>query len=86
MRVMFPYSHAFSGGRVEVQDDGADGPSCVVEFADGTIVIGEVLGIDAGRYQLLVPAYITASGSLVQQRRWVLERRREERGWRSLAS
>ncbi len=73
MRFSFPYSHAFPNGRVVVEDDRANEPQCMVEFADGTTVIAawrqekEDISLDMSDYR-------TAKGTRVSARRWRLVR------------
>ncbi|WP_411033998.1 hypothetical protein [Shinella sp. BYT-45] len=71
MRFSFPHSHAFPGGRVTVEDAAAAEGSCVVEFGDGIVLIGEwrPAGTDI---ELDVPAYRTAKGTKIDARRWRL--------------
>lgn len=81
MRFGFPHSHAFRGGRVSVEDDGAAGPECLVEFGDGVTIVAEWRhagdAIDLG-----IPAYRTAKGTRIEPRRWRLVRRKDG-VWRS---
>ncbi len=73
MRFVFTHSHAFPGARVALHEDGTEGPGCLVEFGDGTAVIGqwaredEAIGLD-------IPGYRTAKGNPVAARRWRLTR------------
>ncbi len=81
MRFVFPHSHAFPGGRVELDDDGKSGPECLAEFGDGVTVIatcrfeGETILVD-------VPTYRTARGTQVAARSWLLAKGRDG-VWRS---
>ena len=84
MRFTFPHSHAFSGGQLTVQDDAAPGPSCMVEFGDGTMVIGELANAADGHYDVNVPDYKTAKGHTVKARSWRIARRGGEGVWRSM--
>lgn len=69
MRFVFPHSHAFSGGRVVVDDDARAGPECLVEFGDGVTVIAE-WHRESDAISLSVPAYRTAKGTPVLARKW----------------
>lgn len=82
MRLSFPHSHAFHGGRLTLEDDGASGPSCTVEFGDGAIVIGR-LESDGDGWVLDMPDYETAKGHTVTSRTWKLVRADDET-WRSM--
>ena len=73
MRFAFPHSHAFPNGRVTLDDDGADGPQCLVEFGDGVTVIAEWRA-DGDAIRLSVPDYRTAKKTLVSARDWRLTR------------
>ncbi|HRP80200.1 MAG TPA: hypothetical protein PL183_14050 [Aquamicrobium sp.] len=84
MRFNFPYSHAFNGGRVTVDDDGSSGPACTVEFGDGSIVLGEFTPDDRGM-RLSVPAYETARGNTVRARTWLIVKS-DDGSWRSMSS
>lgn len=81
MRFAFPYSHAFPGGRVTVDDDAAQGAECLVEFGDGIAVIA-AWSSDDGAIRLRIPAYRTAKGTEVAARDWRLVRRKDG-AWRS---
>lgn len=81
MRVVFPKSHAFPGGRVVVADEGGPGPECLIEFGDGVTVIAECCPADDGLH-LSVPGYRTAKGTQVAARNWHLARRKDG-VWRS---
>lgn len=82
MRFSFPHSHAFNRGRVSVEDDGAPGPECTVEFGDGSIVIGTCAAAGEA-YALSVPQYRTARGTTIQAKDWRLVRSADG-SWRSL--
>jgi hypothetical protein len=69
MRFSFPYSHAFHGGRIGVHDDGQPGPTCTVEFSDGSAVIGQYAS-EGEDLILSVPEYRTAKGTTVRARTW----------------
>lgn len=81
MRLTFPHSHAFRGGRVIVDDDGTTGPECLVEFGDGVTLVAEWRragdAVDLG-----IPAYRTATGTWIAARGWRLVRRKDG-VWRS---
>ncbi len=81
MRFSFSHSHAFPGGRVVVEDDGAAEGACEVEFADGVTVIGSWRREDDA-FILDAPAYRTARGTEVAGRRWRVARNRNGE-WRS---
>ena len=82
MRFAFTHSHAFPGSRVAVEEDGAEG--CLVEFGDGTTVIGR-WRCDGEAIELEIPAYRTARGNPVDARRWRLVRSTGSE-WRSRRS
>ncbi|WP_374579110.1 hypothetical protein [Phenylobacterium sp.] len=69
MRFVFPHSHAFPGGRVMVEEDGAVGSAGEVEFADGSVVAA-AWRRDGNDFDLEVPTYLTARGTEVAARRW----------------
>jgi len=81
MRFAFPRSHAFPRGRVIVDDDGAGGPECLVEFGDAVVVIAAWHPV-GDQIDLSLPAYRTAKGNPVASRTWRLVRD-EEGVWRS---
>jgi hypothetical protein len=81
MRFVFPHSHAFRNGRVAVDDDGREGPDCLVEFGDGVSVIAEWRP-DDDAIRLAIPDYRTARGALVTARTWRLARGKDGL-WRS---
>lgn len=84
MRFLFPYSHAFDGGRLEIEDDGGIETRCPVEFSDGVVVLGEYAS-RGDHIRLVVPAYATARGTQVTSRIWHIAR--DRRGdWRSRRS
>jgi hypothetical protein len=76
MRFVFPHSHAFPGGRVLVEDDGAAAGEVEVEFADGSVVVA-VWRQEGDDFQLEVPTYRTARGTEVAARRWRLAKGRD---------
>lgn len=84
MRFSFPHSHAFNGGRVVVDDDGSPGPACMVEFGDGSTIVGEFTSGDQAIF-LSVPAYETAKGNTVRPRNWRVVKS-DDGSWRSMAS
>ncbi len=86
MRFTFPHSHAFNGGQLTVEDDGASGSSCLVEFGDGTTVVAELLGTTDGGYEVKVPDYKTGKGHVVKTRIWYIAKRATESVWRSMRS
>lgn len=72
MRLSFPGSHAYPGGRVAVTDDGGEDVA-IVEFADGVTVPARLSR--AGDALLVeVPAYRTARGTGIDARRWRVAR------------
>ncbi len=71
MRFSFPYTHAFPNGRVVVEEDEANEPQCMVEFADGTTVIAAWRREKEG-IALDIPEYRTGKGTRVSARRWRL--------------
>lgn len=79
MRVGFPHSHAFRGGRAIVDDDGM--AECLVEFGDGVTIVGEWRRT-GDAIDLEMPAYRTAKGTRIAARRWRLIRRKDG-VWRS---
>lgn len=81
MRFKFPLSHAFNGGRLAVDDDGAPGQECMVEFGDGSAAIG-AFAAAGDAYDLAVPEYRTAKGTIVRARNWKLVRS-SDGTWRS---
>lgn len=81
MRFVFPHSHAFPRGRVSLEDDGSDGPECLVEFGDGVTVIGRWQR-SGEAIDLHVPTYRTARGTQVAAHDWHLNQRRDGM-WRS---
>ena len=83
MRFSFPYSHAFNGGRVVVDDDGSPGPTCMVEFGDGSTVVG-AFASEERAIRLSVPAYRTAKGNAVRSRHWQIVQSGDG-SWRSMA-
>ncbi|HET6321941.1 MAG TPA: hypothetical protein VFF87_07805 [Hyphomicrobium sp.] len=84
MRFSFPHSHAFSGGQLTVKDDAASGSSCMVEFGDGTMVIGELIDAANGHYDVTIPDYETAKGNVVKAHSWRITKRAGEDVWRSM--
>lgn len=76
MRFAFPHSHAFPRGRVVVEDDGSDGPECLVEFGGGVSVIGHWQR-NGEAIDLHVPTYRTARGTQVAARDWRLKERKD---------
>mgnify|MGYP001252258857 CR=1 FL=1 len=76
MRFVFPHSHAFPGGRVLVEDDGAAAGAGEVEFADGSVVVA-AWRQEGDDFQLEVPTYRTARGTEVAARRWRLAKGRD---------
>ena len=81
MLFLFPYSHAFPGGRVVVEGDAAHGAECLVEFGDGTTVIAE-RQLEGEAIRLRIPSYCTAKGTRIAARVWTLVRD-EDGAWRS---
>jgi len=81
MRFVFQHSHAFRRSRVSVEDDGSDGPECLVEFGDGVTVIGR-WHRSGEAIDLHVPTYRTARGTQVAAHDWRLSQR-EDGVWRS---
>lgn len=81
MRFVFPRSHAYPGGKVTVDERSDTGPSCLVEFGDGTSLIAE-WHRQGEAIHLQVPAYRTAKGNPVAARSWRLVER-EDGQWRS---
>ncbi|MGC4190497.1 MAG: hypothetical protein QM589_04585 [Thermomicrobiales bacterium] len=83
-RFTFPYSHAFSGGHltVTVGDDPAE-PTCLIEFADGTTVIGDILRSGTNGFDIVIPEYTTAKGTVVPAKTWSIRRRADDLLWRS---
>lgn len=55
MRFVFPHSHAFQRGRVNVDDDEKPGPECLVELGDGVTVIAEWHLVDDAIIFLFLP-------------------------------
>ncbi|ELT47466.1 hypothetical protein [Brucella intermedia] len=84
MRFSFTHSHAFPGGRVAIEDAEASEGTCVVEFADGSAMIGEWHPDDAD-ILLSIPAYRTAKGTDVAAQSWRLVRNKQGE-WRSQRS
>lgn len=84
MRFSFPYSHAFNGGRVVVDDDGVPGPMCMVEFGDGSTVTGQYAPADQD-IRLSIPAYETAKGNTVRSRDWRVVKTADG-SWRSMVA
>jgi hypothetical protein len=76
MRFVFPHSHAFPRGRVTVEDDGSEGPDCLVEFGDGVTIIGRWQR-DGEAIDLHVPAYRTSKGTRVAAHDWRLTQRKD---------
>jgi hypothetical protein len=76
MRITFPHSHAFPGGRLTIAEVGAAKGTCVVQFGDGVAVIAECRP-DGDAVYLTVPAYRTERGTDVAARNWRLERGRD---------
>lgn len=81
MRFVFPHSHAFPRGHVAVDDDGSDGPECLIEFGDGVTVIGRWRR-SGEAIDLHVPTYRTARGTQVAGHDWRLSQRKDG-VWRS---
>lgn len=81
MRFLFPHSHAFAHGRVDVRDDGEAEPQGLVEFGDDTTIIAH-WHRDEGAILLSVPAYRTAKGTDIAARAWRLVERKDGT-WRS---
>ncbi|MCM5689767.1 hypothetical protein M8037_13305 [Sinorhizobium meliloti] len=69
MRFSFTHSHAFQGGRLTIEDAEATEGSCVVEFSDGSAMIGE-WHPDGADILLKIPAYRTAKGTDVAAQSW----------------
>lgn len=84
MRFIFPHSHAFDGGKLTVEDDGTSGSSCLIEFADGTTVIGELVGALGDSYTIKVPAYETAKRNTVTAHTWHITKGITGSVWRSM--
>ncbi len=81
MRFTFTHSHAFSGGRVAVEDLGDTSPSGLVEFGDGVTILAEWRR-DGADILLDVSAYRTAKGTEIGPKRWRLAQ--DENGrWRT---
>lgn len=76
MRFLFPHSHAFHGGHVTVEDDGADGSGGLVAFGDGVTLIAQWHPVGDALH-LAIPAYRTARGTGVVARNWMLARRKD---------
>lgn len=79
MQFSFPYSHAFPGGRVRIDDGDAAEGACEVAFADGVILTGVWRREDDG-FRLDVPAYRTARGNAVAAHHWRVMPGKD--GWR----
>lgn len=71
MRISFPHSHAFPGGRLTIEDAEDSQATCAVEFGDGITVIAACRR-DGDEVHLTVPAYRTAKGSEIASREWRL--------------
>lgn len=81
MRFSFTHSHAFPGGRLTVEDAEATEGTCVVEFSDGSAMIGE-WHPDGDDILLRIPAYRTAKGTDVDAQSWRLVLNKDGE-WRS---
>lgn len=81
MRLVFPHSHVFHGGRVALEEDAGAESQCLVEFGDGGTVIAECRRV-ADAFHLSLPAYRTAKGTQIAARNWRLVRRAGG-SWRS---
>lgn len=81
MRFSFPHSHAFQGGRLQIDDAETGEGTCMVAFGDGVEIIGEWQP-DGDDILLDIPAYRTARGTDVSARSWRLAQGRDGR-WRS---
>jgi len=68
MRFSFAHSHAFLGSQVVISDSDETQGACMVDFGDGTTVIGEWRSADNGMH-LTAPAYRTARGTKVTRKR-----------------
>lgn len=84
LRLSFPYSHAFKGGQLTLADDGDPHGECIVEYGDGITVIGQVVDHDVAFYDVAVPEYMTAKGSIVVAHTWRIMQRDGESVWRSM--
>lgn len=71
MRFAFPYTHAYPGGRVVLEDDGAPPPHGVVSFNDGTSLMARWQPMPEG-YLLSVPGHTSAKGTPVPPRDWLV--------------
>lgn len=83
MRLVFPHSHAFNGALLSVEDEDAGEASCLVEFGDGVVVVAAVTVLTPDAFEIDVPEYRTAKGTVVKARRWRIARQNDGRGWRS---
>lgn len=81
MRFRFPHSHAFQRGRLAVDTDDEPGPTCTIEFGDGSVVIGECRKVEDA-FVLSIPRYVTAKGTDVEPKRWRIVRSKDG-VWRS---
>ncbi|MGC4106540.1 MAG: hypothetical protein QM753_09375 [Thermomicrobiales bacterium] len=83
-RFTFPYSHAFNGGHlIAVIGDDPTEPTCLVEFADGTTVIGEMLRSGMTWAEVTIPEYVTAKGTVVSAKTWCITRHANDLRWQS---
>ncbi|WP_199085830.1 hypothetical protein [Bosea sp. ASV33] len=71
MKVIVAATHCYPGCRVRIEERGQN-PSALVEFSDGTIVLGELDTTD-GVTLLTVPSYRTARGTRIEIKTWRLE-------------
>lgn len=76
MRFLFPHSHDYRRGPVNVEDDRNAEPDGLVEFGDGVNVIAE-RHPDGDAIRLVVPRYRTARGTPVTTRTWRLAKGKE---------
>ena len=79
MQISCPYSHAFNGCKVRIDDEQELRP-CFIEFADG-VVVSATAKADGDDILLDVPDYRTAKRSDVVARAWRL-RRGDDALWR----
>ncbi len=70
-------SHLYPGALGTVLDPGHAGSfgearSCLVLFADGTAVHGSIRAVQPADVALDVPAYVTARGTRIPEKSWML--------------
>jgi len=84
MRFSFHHTHAYPGCGVTVEEDGIE-PGALVDFVDGAVCAGRYAYRPSGEIELVVEPYVTARGTAIARKRWLLKSSGGAREWKVAA-